>query len=86
MNIPGLHVGGADARVTANLLGPYVSIAINTEIAGLDAAYDQYAVQNLVLRAGMQFDPNSKASAPNTSWKNCHFRRRAAGVFRPRRI
>ncbi len=81
MNIPGLHLGGADARVTADLLGPYVSIAINTDIAGLDAAYDQYAVQNLVLRAGMQFDPNSKAAAPNTKLEELSFSSPGGGRF-----
>ena len=81
MNIPGLHVGGADARVTADLMGPYVSIAINTDISGLDAAYDQYAVQNLVLRAGMQFDPNSKASAPNTKLDELSFSPPGGGRF-----
>jgi hypothetical protein len=81
MNIPGLHVGGADARVVADLLGPYASIAINTDISGLDAAYDQYAVQNLVLRAGMQFDPNSKASAPNTKLQELSFSPPGGGRF-----
>ena len=81
MNIPGLHVGGAGARVAADLLGPYVSIAINADIAGLDAAYDQYAVHNLVLRAGMQFDPNSKASAPNTKLEELSFSPPGGGRF-----
>jgi autotransporter translocation and assembly factor TamB len=81
MNIPGLHLGGADARVTADLMGPYASIAINTNIAGLDAAYDQYAVQNLVLRAGMQFDPNSKAAAPNTKLEELSFSPPGGGRF-----
>jgi autotransporter translocation and assembly factor TamB len=79
--IPGLHLGGADARVTADLMGPYVSIAINTDIAGLDAAYEQYAVQNLVLRAGMQFDPNSKAAAPNTKLEELSFSPPGGGRF-----
>ena len=81
MNIPGLHIGGADARVTADLIGPYVSIAINTDISGTDAAYDQYALQNLVLRAGMQFDPNSKASAPNTKLEELSFSPPGGGRF-----
>jgi autotransporter translocation and assembly factor TamB len=81
MNIPGLHIGGADARVTADLMGPYASIAINTDIAGLDASYDQYAVQNLVLRAGMQFDPNSKAAAPNTKLEELSFSPPGGGRF-----
>ena len=81
MNIPGLRLGGADARVAADLMGPYVSIAINTDIAGLDAAYHQYAVQNLVLRAGMQFDPNSKASAPNTKLEELSFSPPGGGRF-----
>jgi autotransporter translocation and assembly factor TamB len=81
MNLPGLHLGGADARVTADLLGPYVSIAINTDIAGLDAAYQQYAVQNLVLRAGMQFDPKSKAAAPNTKLEELSFSPPGGGRF-----
>jgi len=84
MNIPGLHLGGADARVVADLIGPYVSIAINTDISGLDAAYDQYAVQNLVLRAGMQFDPNSKASAPNTKLQELSFSPPGGGRFSTR--
>jgi autotransporter translocation and assembly factor TamB len=81
MNIPGLHVGGTDARVTADLLGPYVSIAINTDIAGLDATYDQYAVRRLVLRAGMQFDPKSKAAAPNTKLAELSFSPPGGGRF-----
>ncbi len=81
MNIPGLHLGGADARVAADLLGPYVSIAINTDIAGLDAGYYQYAVQNLVLRAGMQFDPKSKAAAPNTKLAELSFSPPGGGRF-----
>ena len=81
MNIPGLRLGGADARVVADLMGPYVSIAINTDISGLDAAYDQYAAHNLVLRAGMQFDPNSKASAPNTKLEELSFSPPGGGRF-----
>jgi len=81
MNLPELHLGGADARVAADLLGPYTSIAINTDIAGLDAAYDQYAVQNLVLRAGMQFDPKSKAAAPNTKLEELSFSPPGGGRF-----
>ena len=81
MNIPGLRLGGADARVVADLMGPYVSIAIDTNISGLDAAYDRYAVQNLVLRAGMQFDPNSKASAPNTKLQELSFSPPGGGRF-----
>jgi autotransporter translocation and assembly factor TamB len=81
MNIPGLHLGGADARVAADLMGPYVSIAINTDISGLDASYGKYAVQNLVLRAGMQFDPNSKASAPNTKLQELSFSPPGGGRF-----
>ena len=81
MNIPGLSLGGAEARVTADLLGPYVSIAINTDIAGLDATYNQYAVQNLVLRSGLQFDPNSKAPAPNTKVEELSFSAPGGGRF-----
>ncbi|HEX7597121.1 MAG TPA: hypothetical protein VF518_02840, partial [Polyangia bacterium] len=81
MNIPGLSLGGADARVKADLLGPYVSIAINTDISGLDATYDPYSVRNLVLRAGLQFDPNSKAPAPNTKLEELSFSSPDGGRF-----
>jgi len=81
MNIPGLHLDGQDARVMADLLGPYDSITINTEIAGLDASYQAYAVRNLVLRAGMQFDPKSKASAPNTKLEELSFSSPGGGRF-----
>jgi hypothetical protein len=73
MNIPGLRLGGEGAHVNADLMGPYVSIAINTDIGGLDVMYDQYAANNLVLRAGLQFDPDSKAPAPNTKLQELSF-------------
>jgi autotransporter translocation and assembly factor TamB len=81
MNLPALHLGGSDATVMADLMGPYESIAITTAITGLDAAYDQYAVQNLVLRAGMQFDPKSKAAAPNTKLEELSFSPPGGGRF-----
>lgn len=73
LNIPGLRLGGDQAHVNTDLMGPYVSIAITTDIGGLDVSYDQYTAQNLVLRAGLQFDPKSKASAPNTKVEELSF-------------
>jgi len=62
-------------------MGPYVSIAINTDISGLDASYGKYAVQNLVLRRGHAVDPNSKASAPNTKLQELSFSPPGGGRF-----
>jgi autotransporter translocation and assembly factor TamB len=81
MNIPGLHLAGDNAHVNADLMGPYVSIAINTDIGGLDVSYDKYAANNLVLRAGLQFDPNSKAPAPNTKLEELSFSPPGGGRF-----
>jgi autotransporter translocation and assembly factor TamB len=81
MNIPGLRLGGEGAHVNADLLGPYVSIVINTDIGGLDVTYDQYAANNLVLRAGLQFDPNAKSPAPNTKLEELSFSPPGGGRF-----
>lgn len=81
MNLPGLKLDGEHARVAAELMGPYVSIGIKTDITGLDVEYGDYAAKNLTLHTDLAFDPKSKAPAPNTELHELSFSPPDGGRF-----
>ncbi len=81
MNLPGLTLAGQHARVAAELMGPYDSIAIKTDITGLDVQYDQYTAKDLTLHTDLAFDPKSKAPAPNTELHELSFSPPDGGRF-----
>lgn len=81
MNLPGLKLGGKHARVAAELMGPYSSIGIKTDITGLDVDYGDYAAKDLTLHTDLAFDPKSKAPAPNTELHELSFSPPDGGRF-----
>ena len=64
-NLTGLRVGGDDAKVVADLNGPYVTLDIKAAIDGLDAGYDAYEAKQLSLRAGVKFEEKAPAMTVN---------------------
>ena len=64
-NLTGLRVGGDDAKVVADLNGPYVTLDIKAAIDGLDAGYDAYEAKQLSLRAGVKFETKAPAMTVN---------------------
>ncbi len=59
--LEGLRVGGDDAKVVADLNGPYVTLDIKAAVDGLDVAYDTYAAKQLALKAGVKLEEKAPA-------------------------